>query len=75
MRRRREYIIFLQWLLNFSLFFFRSRAKIVKLEPLTVFFIDFGNDDTAELKNVYPMPKKFLDIPPLVTVVHYFVSL
>lgn len=69
MLKRLAYVIVLVIACKFFIFC-RSRGKIVKSNPLTVFFIDFGNEDKPESENVYPMPQKFLDIPPMVIFVH-----
>ncbi|KAK7595168.1 hypothetical protein V9T40_001601 [Parthenolecanium corni] len=42
------------------------RAKIVELEPLTIYYIDFGNEEKVDIEDLYPLPKKFQTTPPMV---------
>lgn len=50
----------------FCFFSYRCRAKIVELEPLTIYYIDFGNEEKVDIEDLYPLPKKFQTTPPMV---------
>ncbi|XP_014261737.1 tudor domain-containing protein 1 isoform X2 [Cimex lectularius] len=41
------------------------RAKVTNLNPLTVFYIDYGNSDIVKLEELHPMPINLKNIPPM----------
>ncbi|KAL1465761.1 hypothetical protein WDU94_005304 [Cyamophila willieti] len=49
------------------------RAQVVQLEPLIVFYIDYGNKETiSKIEELKPLPKKLSDVKPLAYKIQFF---
>ena len=57
------------------------RAKILQLgdgvipTKFRVFFVDFGNYEWVDKDDVYPLPPKFTNVPPLVSFFRFNIDL
>lgn len=38
----------------------------MELEPLTIYYLDFGNVENVQIEDLYPLPKRLQTIPPVV---------
>lgn len=48
------------------MFCLRYRARIISVNPLEVYFVDFGNTELTEKKDLKILPDEYMKIDPLV---------
>lgn len=61
MRRREDGALACKGILTFD---YRCRAQVVNVEPLTVYFIDYGNTEFCKVADLHSLPQDLQKNPP-----------